>query len=197
VPRFFDVDKALFSRSLCGRVVEFGSTRRGDTEMNPQLLVNQPRSLARARPSKALDPELARWLAHLDTLIWRPVVYNDRLGRHPDREEDGVLSEVKWSKVKEVISSGNVILTLGDLWGFVLYVSLWSYPASSCKKKPSLLLTITDKHLEGISSGLNAPTEKEGLWGIVKPFTHSRANKAAVKAFLPDYEIKERSAYDY
>ena len=164
--------------------------------MNPQLLVHQSRPLAR-QPSKALDPELARWLAHLDTLIWKPVLYDDKFGPRECRVEDGALSEEKWSKVKEVIASGNVILTLHDYGGLVLYVSIWAYPAFGCKKEPSRLLTVGDKHLVGISSGLNAPTEKEGLWGIIKPFTHRRANKAAVKAFLPDHEIKERSAYEY
>lgn len=165
--------------------------------MDPLSLVPQQPSSSARQPSKALDSELSRWLAQLDADIWKPVTYGDKLGSREGREEKRKLSKEEWRKVKKVIASKNVILTLHDYGGFVLYVSLWDYPTSIFEDSAVLLLTISDHHLEGVSSGLNAPTEKEGLWGIVKPFTHSRANKAAVKAFLPDHEIKERSAYDY
>lgn len=164
--------------------------------MDPLSLVPQPPSLAR-QPLKALDSELSRRLTHLDTLIWKPVIYRDQFGSREGRVEDGALSKEKWGKVKEVIASGNVILTLHDYGGLVLYVSIWSYPDSIFEGSPVRLLTVGNTHLVGISSGLNAPTEEEGLWGIVKPFTHSTENKVAVEAFLPDHKIEERSVYDY
>ena len=165
--------------------------------MDPLSLVpQQPSSLA-PQPSKALDPELSRWLTQLDAGIWKPVTYSDKFGLREGREEKRKLSKEEWRKVKKVIASKNVILTLHDGGGLVLYASLWEYPASIFEDNTVLLLTISNHHLEGVSSGLNARTEKGGLWGIVKPFTHSRANKSAVKAFLPGHEIKERSAHDY
>ena len=143
------------------------------------------------------NPELARWLADLNTLIWEPFVHEDRFGRHECQKEKRKLSEEEWGKIKEVIASGNVILTLGDAWGFVLYLSIWTYPASDVEEESVLLLTISNNHLEGVRSGLNTPTEDEGMWGVVRPFTHSDANVAAVRTFFPDDEIKARSAYSY
>lgn len=145
------------------------------------------------------DPELARWLVHLDTLKWTPVVYRNRLGAWKGREEYGGLSEEEWNKVREVIASGNVMLTLHDYQGSRLYVSLWSYPVSKFEEIAVRLLTIGNKHLEHlrISSGLYPHAEYEGLWGIVYPFTHSKENIAAVQAYLPDHQIMDLSQYEY
>lgn len=167
--------------------------------MDPLSLVPQQPSSSTRQPSKALDPELSRWLVQLDSDIWESVMYGGKFGPREVREEKRQLSKEEWRKVKKVIASKKVMLTLHGYQGFKLYVSLWSYPDSIFEGSPVCLLTISSKHLHlvGISSGLNAPTEEEGLWGIVKLFTHSRVNKAAVKAFLPDHEIKERSSYDY
>lgn len=143
------------------------------------------------------DPELARWLADLNIRIWEPVVYRDKFGTREGREEKGKLSKGQWAKVREVMASGNVILTLHDYGGFVLHLSMWTYPVSDFEEEPVCLLTVSDKHLKGVGSGLNTPTEDEGLWGIVRPFTHSDANVAAVRTFLPDHAIKERSRYNY
>lgn len=143
------------------------------------------------------NPELSIWLSSLEASIWKDIYYEDKWGVHSAREEARKLTKEEWHIVRGVISSGNVILTLADNFGLVLRVSIWSYPASVFEEESKLLLTITNNHVEELRSGLNTPTEREGLWGIVHPFTHSEANKLAVQSFILGEHIGDRQEYNY
>ncbi len=131
------------------------------------------------KPLTETHPRLTAWLKKTNDDIWE---------RHEQRtcggytlpwsSEKRLLEDWEWKRILSLMNSGKVIVTVSAAQGFVLFLSLWSYP-SSPKNEPELLIYVSNDHLKNMRSGLNS--DQGGFWQLITPLTHSEANMRAVE----------------
>ena len=131
-----------------------------------------------------------KWLNELNGFIWE-----DRIDPNCGRKWSGKkrpLSKDEHERLFALIEKYSMICVLWDAFGFNLGMRVFAHP-NTVGEKPSFLVSISHDHVKPHVAGEFHFDEQ---WKYFSPFTHSNANRRALK-FYGVGEAKKKQAYEY